>query len=223
MSIGRKVALNIEVRGEAVREKLGRFYDAITDRTDLHHYMGERARELTRNYLIEIAQTRHATATRLGAAPSGHWAQAAEKTTVTSDSDGATVTIKQPGIGRVAHDVVIKPGAGKKYLTIAAIAEAYNRRAYRLTNLALMFRVKDGQRRPVALVERKASEIKYGRLKKDGSRSVTHTASRIGRVWYWLVKSVRQKQDRSLLPSDEKYRLSALAGVRDYVDRLIAA
>lgn len=220
MPIARKVALTIEVHGEKVRATLGRFNDMITDRTGLNRSIGERARELTRNHLIEIAQTRHATASRLGAAPSGHWGQAAEKTTFQADADGATVTINQPGIGRVGHDVKIKPGAGKKYLAIPAIAEAYNRRAYRMTNLTVMVRMKDGKRTAVALQERKASEIRYGRIKKNGSRTVTHVSSRIGNVWYWLVKEVNQKQDRTLLPSDEQYRLSVLAGVRDYVDRL---
>ena len=42
-----------------------------------------------------------------------------------------------------------------------------------------------------------------------------------GTVWYWLVKSVFQPQDRTLLPNDEQYRLTALKGVHDYMDRLL--
>ena len=200
------IGLEIRVRSADVDRKLQAFFTQISDRTEMNQAIGERARELTRNHLVAIAQSRHATAERLGAAPSGHWGQAAEKTTSTADQTGAIVSIAQPGIGRVAHDVEITPGAGKTYLTIAAIADAYNKKATTVPDLTMMIRWKDGQRRAVALVQ------SHGQGKE---KTVT--------VWYWLVKSVHQKQDRTLLPSDEEYRLSALAGVRDFVDRLLAS
>jgi hypothetical protein len=42
-----------------------------------------------------------------------------------------------------------------------------------------------------------------------------------GTVWYWLVKSVFQRQDRTLLPNDEQYRLAALEAVHDYMGWLL--
>lgn len=200
MSIG----LTIEVKSAELEAKLDRFFNALSRREELNRNLGRRGRELTRNHLTAIAQTRHATAQKLGASPSGHWGQAAEKTSFTADEAGATVTVKQQGIGRVAHDVDITPGAGKKYLTIPAIAEAYNQRAYRL-DLDVMIRRKDGAARAVAL----------GKPSGKGKEK-TFT------VWYWLVKSVHQKQDRTLLPSDEEYRLTTLAGVRDYIDFVLS-
>lgn len=198
MSIG----LTITVHSEEVDAKLREFNSGLTSRTPMNESVGKRAGELTRNYLVNIAETRHATAQRLGAAPTGHWAQAAEKTTNEADETGATVTINQPGIGRVAHDVTIVPGGGRKYLTIPAIAAAYGKRAATVPDLAVLIRWKEGQRRAIALIQAEG---------KSGA----------GTVWYWLVKSVFQPQDRSLLPSDEQYRLAALQGVRDYVDRLL--
>jgi hypothetical protein len=65
-----------------------------------------------------------------------------------------------------------------------------------------MIRWKDGQRRAVALIQ------------AEGKPNA-------GTVWYWLVKSVHQRQDRSLLPTDEEYRLAALEGVRDFLDRVV--
>jgi hypothetical protein len=214
------IGLEIQVRSADVDRKLQAFFAQISDRTEMNQAIGERARELTRNHLVAIAESRHATAERLGATPSGHWGQAAEKTTFEADGIGATVSVHQRGISRVAHDVEIKPGEGKKYLTIPAIAEAYNQRAYRVPGLHLIFGRKAGEAaRPIALGTGAASEIKYGRIRKDGSRKITHTASQLGTIWYWLVKSVHQKQDRTLLPSDEEYRLSALAGVRDFLSK----
>lgn len=200
MSIG----ITIDVRDAAVRQRIDLFLQRLTDRTELHGAIGDRAQKLTRSHLVAIAQSRHATAERLGAAPSGHWAQAAEKTTFTANAQSATVSIRQPGIGRVAHDVTIAPGAGKTYLTIPAIAAAYNRRAPTVPDLTMMIRWKDGRRRAVALAKVEG---------KGKARTET--------VWYWLVKSVRQKQDRTLLPSDDEYLLSALAGVRDYIDYVL--
>lgn len=198
------VRLTIDVRDAVVRERLDRFLAGLADRAGMHELIGARGSEITRSHLVAIAQTRHRSAERLGAAPSGHWAQAAEKTSFTADKEGATISINQPGISRVEHDITVTPGPGKKYLTIPAIAAAYNQRAYRMPDLIAIVRNIQGVRRAIAL----------GKVSGKGKE-------RVETVWYWLVKSATQKQDRSLLPSDEEYRLSALAGVRDYADRLI--
>jgi hypothetical protein len=198
------IGLKIEVHGESLEALLRKFTGGLNDRTPMNERVGDRATQLTRKHLIEIAQSRHATAQRLGASPTGHWAQAAEKTSFAADPGGATISIDQPGIGRVAHDVTIVPTGGKKYLTIPAIAEAYGKVARSIPDLALMIRWKGGERRAVALAQVTG---------KGKERTET--------VFYWLVKSVTQKQDRTLLPSDDEYELSGLAGVRDYVDQLL--
>jgi hypothetical protein len=196
------VGLRVEVRSAELEARLQKFMAGLSDRRELHELIGARETELTRNHLVAVAQSRHATAQRLGATPTGFWGQGAEKTTFTVDEKGATVSIRQPGVGRAFHDVTIEPGAGKKYLAIAAIAEAYGKLPRTVPDLTAMIRWKDGQRRAVALA------------KVSGKgKERTETA------WYWLVKSVRQKQDRTLLPSDEQYRLQALAAVRDYIGK----
>ena len=195
------VALKVEVRSADLEARLQRFMAGLTDRTELHEQIGARATELTKNHLVAIAQSRHATAQRLGAVPTGFWGQGADKTSFTANEEGATVSIRQPGIGRAFHDVTIEPGAGKKYLTLPAIAEAYGKVARTVPDLTMMIRWKEGQRRAVALAQVSG---------KGKERTET--------VWYWLVKSVRQKQDRTLPPSGEEYRLTALTAVRDYID-----
>lgn len=179
------------------------FLEAVAHSRRLHEAIGLRARTLTRDHLIGIAGSRHDTANRLGAQPSGHWAQAAEKTTYVADSDSATVTIAHPGIGRAMHDVDIYPGGGKKALTIPLIAAAYNLRAASVWESEGLFVVKGKSSKGNAAVAVK-------RL-TDGSLQ----------PWYLLLPSVHQKQDRSLLPSDEQYRVAAVEGARDYVDYLI--
>lgn len=200
------IGLQIEVRDAGVDALLDKFMAGLTDLQPLNEQVGLRGSELTRNHLVAIAQTRHATANRLGAVPTGHWAQAAEKTSFAADQEGAIISIDQPGIGRVAHDVTIVPEPPSKYLTLPAIAEAYGQRARRIPDLTLLIRFVDGRRRAVALA----------RVTGKGQEK-TET------VFYWLVESVTQRQDRTLLPSDEEYRLATLAGCRDFVDRLLAA
>jgi len=192
------LTISVDIK-DGVTPLVGRFVEGLTDRTGLHEAIGIRDRNLIRDHFIVIAQTRHDTANRLGAEPSGHWAQAAEKTTFRADSDATTVSINQPGIGRAVHDVTIVPGAGKQWLTIPLIAEAYNQRAYRVPGLFM----------PGAKGAKKHVLAKRG---ADGTL----------RFWYALVKSVTQKQDRTLLPSDEELRLAAFQGVRDYVDFLLS-
>ena len=76
-----------------------------------------------------------------------------------------------------------------------------------------MIRWKDGERHAVALIQRETTVAGGG---DSGSRRAANST-----VWYWLVKTVTQAQDRTLLPSDEEYRLAALESIRDYVDEIL--
>lgn len=192
------VGINVqEIRDEAT-PAVRTFIDGLRSRAGLHEAIGRRARELTRHHLQQIAATRHDTAEKLGANPTGHWAQATEKTTMKSSAESATITINQPGIGRVAHDVTIYPKG--MYLTLPLVAEAYGRRARRVPGL---FFVNFGDH--AALGKRTG---------KGADATVTW--------WYSLVTSVHQKQDRTLLPSDAEYQQAGLEGIRDYVDYLLS-
>jgi len=170
----------------------------LTDLRGLHNAMGLSARTLTRDHLIDLAGSRHDTANQLGAKPSGHWAQAAEKTTMESDANSATVTIAHPGIGRAMHDVTITPGEGKKFLTIPLIAQAYNLRAADVWAAEELF---------IPKREDQSGKAVAGKRRSDGSFQ----------PWYLLVPSVHQAQDRSLLPSDTEYERAAVDGAIDYL------
>jgi hypothetical protein len=187
---------------DSVIPRLAMFVGALRPggRTKLNRAIGHHLLNLTRDHLTEIARSRHDTAQRLGARPSGHWAQAAEKARSSANAEAATVTIRHPGISRVGRDVTITPGEGKKFLAIPLIAAAYNQRAYRQKGLFVL-RSAEG-----ALFLAKMS----GRGKSADLE-----------VWYLLVRSVKQKQDRSLLPSDEQYSQGALEATRDYVAWLL--
>jgi hypothetical protein len=193
-------SVEITVTGTAQRmlKKLG---EKLVNRAELHHDIAVRAENTVRDYLIRIAGTRHKTANRLGATPSGHLARAAESVTSESDASGATVSVTSPGITRAFKDITITPGQGKKYLTIPATAEAYNKRARAFNDLRLAF-FKNGL---LALV------------KDDPNRAKGERPP----VYYWLKKSVTQKQDRTLLPSDQLLQSAANAGAQDWLNSFL--
>lgn len=201
---------------------LQRFIDGLDNRSALHRFVGKRAQNTIRDYLIGLAATRHRTATSLGAQPTGHLAEAAEKVSRTNaledTGDGVAISLEQPGMRRAFEDVEIRPGPGKKYLTIPARSEAYGNRAYRFDTLEVLF----GKNGPYALAERAHTDLKWRSKNKvkyrdlEGSRTVAG-----GMIFYWLVKSVSQEQDRSLLPSNNEIAYAGASGARDYVSMLI--
>ncbi|MFA7335112.1 MAG: hypothetical protein WC130_12595 [Kiritimatiellia bacterium] len=143
--------------------------------------------------------------------------------------DGISLSLSHPGMRRAFEDVDIRPGPDKKYLTIPACAEAYNKRAYRFDNLEVLF----GKNGPYALAERKHTEIRW-RTKRfkiaghgdegDVTSSYKYAAAgeqRGGRIFYYLVKSVHQPRDPSLLPDDNAIVAAAISGARDFINLLI--
>jgi hypothetical protein len=190
------VSVDIQVTGNA-QKMLAKLDAKLINRAELHHDIAARAENTVRDWLISLAGTRHATANRLGATPSGHLERAAESVHSESDATAATVNVTSPGITRAFKDITITPGNGKKYLTIPATAEAYNKRAGTFNDLRLAF-FKGGL---LALV----------RPNKDAPKGERPP------VYYWLKKSVTQKQDRTLLPSDKLLQSAAEEGTRDWL------
>lgn len=187
------ITLSVTVPRE-LGEDIARLEKGLADRAVLHEALGKSAGNLTRDHLINIAGTRHDSANRLGASPTGHWAEAAEKMEVESNADTATITINQVGIGRVAHDVTLRPGGGRTYLTIPVAAESYGTRAREFAGLKMV---------------------------ANGRTGVLLAPGVDGKVLFALVTEVTQRQDRTLLPSDEAYLRAGLDGVEDYVDYLL--
>jgi hypothetical protein len=193
------------------------FIAGLKDRRFLHQAMGDRVAALTSAHFYTRSTTH---ANPFGAPSSRFWAKAGDKVTAQSslraDDQAAVLTIQHPGVRRAFEDVAITPSAGKQWLTIPLIAAAYNRRAYRVKGLfrplkkgasAIGYRMKGNRRVPVF----------------DAADRMHVLAQRAGGTlvhWYALVRSVLQKQDRSILPSDEEFQAAALRGAVDYMDQL---
>lgn len=206
------VTLSIDVDDVEARAMLDTFDGGLSDAALLHEHMAGRSENAVRDYLRDSAQFRHATADRLGATPTGHLERAAESVASTFDAAGAYITVTSPGIGRAFHDVTIVPVNGGKYLTIAANAAAYGRRAGSFIDLRLAF-FKGGT---LALVKAEQSSIR-GRRRSGYDTERAGAKDGRGSIYYWLVKEVHQKQDRSLMPSDAEMAAAAQEGALDYL------
>jgi hypothetical protein len=171
-----------------------------------HRHMGRAVQNLCRRHLIGLAATRHATANKLGAQPTHFLASAAaaaaQPQALSADASGATITIGHPGIGRVGHDVDIRPTGGRQFLTIPISADAYGHRIRQGENprfaQGFFFTSKNGN-------------LLYGI--KDGK--TLHPL-------YALETEVHLKQDRTLLPSDQEILHTALAALQDGLEHRAA-
>jgi hypothetical protein len=181
-------------RLRALLERLG-----SSLRARLHRNMGRAVQNLCRRYLLGLAATRHATANKLGAQPTHFLASAAaaaaQPQALRADASGATITIIHPGIGRVGHDVAIRPTGGRTYLTIPVSADAYGHRIMQ----------DESPRFPKGFFfTSKNGNLLYGI--KDG---------RAIHPCYALKTEVHLKQDRTLLPADKEIQLTALATLQN--------
>ena len=214
------LAVEISIGGDA-RRMLSQLEAGLINREELHQDIATREENLVRDYLTSLAQTRHATADALGATPTGHLERAAESVTSRSDADAVTVSITSPGITRAFGDITIVP-VNAKWLTIAATAEAYGKRAGAFNDLRLAF-FKNGL---LALVKADQSRISDRKASGYGTESKAAKADATKQrppVYYWLKKSVTQKQDRTLLPSNELIQTAAEEGVRDWLKSFFGA
>ena len=189
---------DVVVTSDEITPCLNRVSAGLKDRTRLNEMIGGQAQVLTRNHLIDLAASRHDSANRLGATPTGHLARAAESVAGTSDAEAAVVTVTSPGIARAFHALDIVP-VNAKLLTIPASPLSYGKRA--------------------SEVERQIGELRFAVL--GGHPSLVAGKDDNLTVLFWLASSVHIPQDRTLLPSDEQYLYAAESASRFYLNALV--
>ncbi|MCU0751424.1 MAG: hypothetical protein MUC40_00060 [Akkermansiaceae bacterium] len=174
--------------------------NALARRGPMHARMAVRGQQFTQDYLRKL--NRHDSAARLGAKPTGHLQKAAASVEAQSDDNEARVTIpRRTGLGRAFGDVVIRPGSGRTYLTIPAHQTTYGRS------------VRDFPEDTFKFAVIKSWRIFLAQVFVDGPYK--------GEVGYWLKREVKQKQDRTLLPSDTGYAgVARRAAVEYLVNRI---
>lgn len=151
------------------------------------------------------AQAAGASQTAAGNPKLGHvglYADFARATSWRVVGDGVEVSINHPAIHQRLRGGIIKP-VNASYLTLPAREGAYGKRVAEI-GIALKFGFAFDDRLGVmrkALIAENAVTKEVGRARKDGTRR-TKTVKEAG-VYYWLVRSVNQEPDDTVLPYDE--------------------
>jgi hypothetical protein len=160
----------------------------------------------------------HRTARDLGASPSGLYAQMVKHLSHSTTREGVLLSINHAAAAQRYFGGTITPTGGRKYLTIPAIAEAYGVKATDApVGLEPIFAWSrsEGRARVIGLRQADAKPKKGRRFKKRAKDSTDNYFAEKGAVWYWLVESVTQRPDPTVLPDDSvlaSHIINALAG-----------
>lgn len=180
-----KISSNVE----DVSVRLGNWVSRVggADRRILYSAAANAVALLVSDHLARLAGWKHTSASRLDAQPTGFLSKAARGTVHNATENYGEVVIPAP-LGRAFHDVEIRP-RNAAALTIPASSAAYGIHAGDLAALGWnIFRPKK-------------KDFLMGSINGEDPK-----------ILYWLRGAVRQKQDRSLLPSDaDIHRVAATA------------
>jgi hypothetical protein len=163
--------------------------------TALHRAAGRGIQEKTRDHISKLKRKPDSLASRYNLPASGHYGQAAEKvaadSALSADVSGATLTINSVGFSRAFRGLVIVPKTAK-FLAIPINAISAGHRAAELWERMKLFIPK-------------------------GSHVIKANIGGVITPMYILCKSVKQKQDRTLLPSDAEFQEAATKGALSYL------
>ena len=164
---------------------------------------GVRLARCIRNHMRLLANTRHDTANRLGATPTGHF-KASDVLPPNATNSDVSVTVTTPGISRAYHDIDIDPVNGQ-FLTIPLHADSYG------------------------ISAREYSE-RYGklfRINRKGSTekgNVLYTKDALNGKpipMYALTAHVHQVRDPSLMPTNDQMTDEALNGALAAIKQIL--
>ena len=175
--------IHIEIDAtDADMPTLRRLRTALAERGSLHARLAGDAEKFVKVRGAVTSRTEHRIANRLGAKPTQHLAKAYQAIESASNSEAAILRVPRASRLRAAFgDYVVRPGSGKKYLTVPVHPDAYGRRAGEFDDL---FFVQVGPRMTAAL----ARKLSTG----EGFE-----------IMYWLTKSTRVREDPGLIPFED--------------------
>lgn len=219
--------MKVTIVNDTASPRLRELIAQATDRIGLNRSIGEEAAKDTRTYIKGIATSRHKTAERLGAKPTGDLARTAERVTSERTAEAAVVVVPRFIFRRAFESFWITP-KNAQFLTIPASKISYGRRAYELRRAGwqLFQPIRKGTK---AIANRTGWWRKYlpKGMRKLGSARRTALFSKSDRrpvlmgtrsdqtkpvLLYALRSTVFQKQDRTLLPSDRAFYEAAERG-----------
>ncbi len=174
--------------------------------------VGRSAVNTIRAHLFAANRTRP---NALGGTRTNFYASAARGTSFESVGDGAVVSIAQVGIRQRVLGGTIKPKTGK-FLTIPVAPQAHGKRAREFGDLEVIFGP-GGQ--PVALATKGTRTLSITQNK--AGKIVKRLEGRRGVILFRLVRSVTQRPDPSVLPSETTLQDNIGRDVSAHLNRLV--
>jgi len=181
---------------------------------------GQAVQQLCVSHFTALAAARHH-----GYAPQNFYADAARATlrseALTTNNVGATLTIRKQGLAQRYFGGHLEARNGGA-LAIPANPEAYGHSPLEFSSLKLI--LFNGAKAFGAFVKLGAVSQAIVRKKavKGVSTGYKPVASNLGQiVMFWLVRSVDQRADESVLPTDAALQTAAYTGVRSYVTAIL--
>ncbi len=156
---------------------------------------------------------------KLGGPRTNFYGQMARSTNASSENvNKVLISIAHVGARQRYEGGTIRPVNGGVYLTIAATAEAYGRRAREMSNLKFGFaQDSNGWMRP-ALIEQVGNVIR-GRNKCKRVGKAKGAATLSGKVMFWLIREAHQVGDTTILPQPIELAQIAAESIRKLLER----
>lgn len=209
----------ITVTGAAVAP-VARFVGGILRNGAVEKIAAASAAQTVRDHFTERERSdAHRTASRLGARPSGLYADFARATHFELGPPGvADVVVSHVAIRQRVEGGTIRPTGGRKYLTEPAIAATYGRRASDFDGRLVFAWVTDlaTQRTGKALVAEDAIVKPVGRARRDGTRRTKEVAP--SGVYFWLIREATQQGDPSIIASGDAIAKGIAEQLKDHVE-----
>ncbi len=183
---------------QAIRDSVEELRGAAAG-NEVKSEMGFALKEVVQRHFVALAQDseHHQTAASLGAERTGFYEKARQGTHDPQvDGEGVSVSIDSRGIAQryFGGTISARPGS---FLTIPALAIAYGKRAREFDLRLVIF----GDTGLAALVAKGGPE--------DESN-----------VYYWLVRSVTQKDDPTVLPEASEMADGAKSNALAYIEKV---
>jgi hypothetical protein len=181
--------------------------------------MGREMQQIIKAHFERLAgdNEHHQTAENLGGQRTGFYERAALQVNPAQiESDGVSVSVEFEGLAQRLFGGIIdaRPGG---FLTIPARAETYGHRAREFSNLMMIIFPSGAG----ALVAKPEGHVTGG---KGGKRRTVPAIDKFGSdVFYWLVKSVTQPPDPTVLPTDEEILDPVIASAQSFIASLWGA
>ena len=172
--------------------------------------LGRAAVNTFRDHFFELNRQR---ANQLGGRRTNFYAQAARSTHFETSGDAITIATNQVGIRLRRYGGTVRP-KNSNWLTIPIRSEAYGKRAREFNDLRFVF----ANPQTAYLVKAERTEVSF-RKSKRGKTKVVRGKEIGGEALYVLKKSVTQRPDASVFPTEAKLNRSLVEAANEYLRR----